>query len=106
MMAKRVEDRPASAGQLVSDMEHMLRTGRLPGLFESPPPSGGMKIKKDSRQFGPVGRAPNLRGYGMPGQAAPRPPSSPAMPAQPESQPSDESLRLPKKRRKRFEGGW
>jgi serine/threonine-protein kinase len=106
MMAKRIEDRPASAGQLVSDMEHLLRTGRLPGLFESPPPPGCMKVKKDSRQFGPVGRAPNLRGYGLPGQATPRPPSAPAMPAQPDNAASDDSLRMPRKRRKRFDGGW
>ncbi|MBK9973922.1 MAG: protein kinase [Planctomycetes bacterium] len=99
MMAKRIEDRPASANQLVSDIEHLLRTGRLPGLFDSPPPPGGLKVNKDSRQIVKSGRLPNLKGYGMP---TPQPPTqqAPQQPAQ------DDALRMPRKRKKRFDGGW
>ncbi|MCC6464554.1 MAG: serine/threonine protein kinase, partial [Planctomycetes bacterium] len=65
MMAKRVEDRPASAAQLVSDIEHLLRTGHLPGFFDSVP-AGGLKVNKDSRVLVNSKRTPKLRGYGMP----------------------------------------
>ncbi|MCL4728909.1 MAG: protein kinase [Planctomycetes bacterium] len=103
MMAKRPEDRPASANQLVSDMEHLIRTGRLPGLFDGPPPPGGLTVKKDSRQIGKSGRLPNLKGYGMPGSqpAGINPPAPPAPPA-----PTADDPRLPRKRRKNFGSGW
>lgn len=136
MMAKRPEDRPASAGHLVSDIEHLLKTGRLPGLFNTPPPPGGLRVKKSSGMLVPhKKRMANLRGYGMPkgssgrqpsvppqqeasGSRAPsarssqaRPPSSrpPAHNAPP--QPADEgetddSVRMPRKRKYRFGAGW
>ncbi|MBX3474973.1 MAG: serine/threonine protein kinase [Planctomycetes bacterium] len=100
MMAKRPEDRPASANQLVSDIEHLIRTGRLPGLFDGPPPPGGLKVNKDSRQIVKSGRLPNLKGYGMPGAPAAQvnPPAPPA--------PTADDPRLPRKRKKRFDGSW
>ncbi|MBX3459464.1 MAG: protein kinase [Planctomycetes bacterium] len=101
MMAKRPEDRPASAMQLVSDMEHVLRTGKLPGFFDSQ--SGPLKVNKDSRIIGSKsGRMPNLRGYGMPPAQSGPAPAAPQPPAQPDAgQP-----RLPRKRKKRFGGSW
>ncbi|MBK8206912.1 MAG: protein kinase [Planctomycetes bacterium] len=102
MMAKRPEDRPASAMQLVSDMEHVLRTGKLPGFFDAPA-SGPLKVNRDSRILGSKsGRAPNLRGYGMPGTAS----ASQAQPAVPPPEPEAGNPRLPRKRKKRFGGGW
>src|SRR5690606_27624682 len=71
MMAKRPEDRPASAMQLVSDMEHFLRTGKLPGFFDKP--GAPMKVARDNRKIVSNRRAPKLRGYGMPGPATPPP---------------------------------
>jgi serine/threonine-protein kinase len=95
MMAKRAEDRPASAGQLVSDIEHLLRTGRLPGLFDGGAPQQ-IRVNKQAGGIVSQRRAPNLRGFGMPAQSAPQPPA-----------PADDgsSARLPRKRRKNF-GGW
>jgi eukaryotic-like serine/threonine-protein kinase len=98
MMAKRPEDRPASASQLVSDMEHLLRTGKLPGFFDGPPPSGGLKVKRDSNVIVNQRRAPRLKGYGAPG-------TQPPAPRQPGPAPQ-EGPRLPRKRKKRFGGSW
>jgi serine/threonine-protein kinase len=98
-MAKRPEDRPASAMQLVSDMEHFLRTGRLPGFFEQP--SAPMKVARDSRNIVSSRRAPNLRGYGMPGSSPSMPPAGP-----PPDPAADTGPRLPRKRKKRFGSGW
>ncbi|MCC6572321.1 MAG: serine/threonine protein kinase [Planctomycetes bacterium] len=132
MMAKRPEDRPASAGHLVSDIEHIIKTGKLPGLFQTPPPAGGMKLSKGtSGMLVPQKkRMANLRGYGMPqGQsqrqaAAPQPtppaakpvpppapsaraPAKPApAPQQPPPEEESDSVRMPRKRKYRFGGSW
>jgi serine/threonine-protein kinase len=105
MMAKRPEDRPASAGQVVSDMEHLLRTGKLPGLFDGGASSAPLRVNKSGSGslVAKQKRMPNLHGYGMPGQNTPPPPS------QPQPQPGYEdpnSPILPRKRRKRFGSGW
>jgi eukaryotic-like serine/threonine-protein kinase len=97
MMAKRPEDRPASAMQLVSDMEHFLRTGKLPGFFDQA--VGPIKVKKDSKAILSSRRAPNLRGYGMPSGSSRRAPQGG------DQEPGD-GPRLPRKRRKRFGTGW
>lgn len=97
MMAKRPQDRPASAAQLVSDVEHLLRTGSLPGMFQQAPPQGQLRVNKDSGQIVPSRRMPKLKGYGMPnnpahGQQQQSPGGGPAM---------------PRKRRKKLRGsGW
>lgn len=101
MMAKRPEDRPASAMQLVSDMEHYMRTGKLPGFFDSP---GPMAVKHDSRVIVSNRRAPRLRGYGMPGNAPP--PGAGAQPPPPAPAPDPEAPRLPRKRKKRYGRSW
>lgn len=111
MMAKRPEDRPASAAQLVSDMEHLLRTGKLPGFFDGPAPQGGLKVKRDSNIIVNQKRAPRLKGYGTPNTAPPptrqqpgpakQPPAPPGQQQQPGGQP-----RMPRKRKKRFGGSW
>jgi serine/threonine-protein kinase len=114
MMAKRPQDRPASAAQLVSDIEHLLRTGSLPGLFQQPAPQGGLKIKKDSRQIVANRRAPKLKGYGMPGNQTPPPSQHPAGGQPPAGQPPQGQPpqgpggpKMPRKRRKRMGGtGW
>jgi serine/threonine protein kinase len=94
MMAKRPEDRPASAGQLVSDIEHLMRTGKLPGFFDGPAPAGGLKVKRDSQVLVNSKRAPRLKGYGAP-------------PTQPPAPAGEGSARMPRKRKKRFgAGGW
>ncbi|MCA8911160.1 MAG: serine/threonine protein kinase [Planctomycetes bacterium] len=105
MMSKRPEDRPASASQLVSDMEHLLRTGKLPGFFDGPAPAGGLKVKKDSKILVNQKRAPRLKGYGMPGTQPPAP-ANPQQPPQqaPSQQPG--GPRMPRKRKKRFGGSW
>ncbi len=73
-------------------MEHLLRTGNLPGFFDSDTPPGGLRVKKDSAVIVNRKRAPRLKGYGMPGTGAkPQPGESP---------------RMPRKRRKRFDGSW
>jgi serine/threonine protein kinase len=100
MMAKRPEDRPASAGQLVSDIEHLVRTGKLPGFFDSPAPAGGLKVKRDSNVIVNSKRAPRLKGYGAP-NTAPPPTSPPAAQGEPGG-----ATRLPRKRKKRFGGSW
>jgi serine/threonine-protein kinase len=108
MMAKRPEDRPASAAQLVSDIEHLQRTGKLPGFFDAPIAPGSLKVNKDSRAIVVNKRNPNLRGYGMPSASGPQPavPQAP-MPQQPQAPaPDGGAPRLPRKRRKRFGGGW
>lgn len=106
MMAKRPEDRPASASQLVSDIEHLMRTGKLPGFFDGPAPAGGLKVKRDSQVLVNQKRAPRLKGYGMPGTQPPAPAGPPPQPgAQPGGQPGGPS-RLPRKRKKRFGGSW
>lgn len=113
MMAKRPEDRPASAMQLVSDIEHLMRTGKLPGFFDSPPPAGGLKVKRDSNVIVNSKRAPRLKGYGAPNTAPPptrQPqapaPQAPAPGAQPPAAPGPGPARLPRKRKKRFGGSW
>jgi eukaryotic-like serine/threonine-protein kinase len=99
MMAKRPEDRPASAGQLVSDIEHLMRTGKLPGFFDGPAPAGGLKVKRDGAAIVSNKRAPRLHGYGVPNAAPPTsPPAPPGEPGAP--------TRLPRKRKKRFGGSW
>lgn len=99
MMAKRPEDRPASAGQVVSDIEHLLRTGKLPGLFDSGAPAAPLRVNKSGGALVVKKRLPNLHGYGMPGAHTNLPPSPP---------PSDDpnAPRLPRKRRKHFGSGW
>jgi len=99
MMAKRPEDRPASAGQVVSDIEHLLRTGKLPGLFDSGAPAAPLRVNKSGGALVVKKRLPNLHGYGMPGAHTNLPPSPP---------PSDDANapRLPRKRRKHFGSGW
>lgn len=100
MLGKRPEDRPASAAQLVSDIEHLLSTGKLPGMFDrGAQPAKPLKVKRDSQVLVNRKRAPKLRGHGMPGQ------SGPQRPQQPGGQ-GDAGARLPKKRRKRFNKGW
>jgi serine/threonine-protein kinase len=104
MMAKRPEDRPASASQLVSDIEHLLRTGKLPGFFDGPAPAGGLKVKRDSQMLVNQKRAPRLKGYGLPGT---QPPAPAGPPPQPGAQPQpDGPARMPRKRKKRFGGSW
>jgi serine/threonine-protein kinase len=99
MMAKRPEDRPASAGQVVSDMDHLIRTGKLPGMFESGGGSSGpLRVNKTGGALVVKKRMPNLHGYGMPGQ--------PAGPQQPQGGEDPNSPVLPRKRRKRFGSGW
>ena len=109
MMAKRPQDRPASAAQLVSDIEHLLRTGSLPGMFQqAPPPQGSLRVKKDSRQIVPSRRMPKLTGYGMPGQQPPggqQPPVGRPPQGQPPQGPGGPTI--PRKRRKKLGGsGW
>ncbi|MEZ5993335.1 MAG: protein kinase [Planctomycetota bacterium] len=104
MMAKRPEDRPASAAQLVSDIEHLVRTGKLPGFFDTAPPPGGLKVKRDSQVLVSQKRQPRLKGYGMPGTQPPAPAGQP--PAPPPGQQQPGGPRLPRKRKKRFGGTW
>lgn len=113
MMAKRPEDRPASAAQLVSDMEHLLRTGKLPGFFDGPAPAGGLKVKRDSNIIVNSKRAPRLKGYGAPNTAPPPTRQQPGTGAPPPPPPPGQqqpgapgSPRLPRKRKKRFGGSW
>ncbi|MCB9895488.1 MAG: serine/threonine protein kinase [Planctomycetes bacterium] len=103
MMSKRPEDRPASAGQLVSDIEHLMKTGKLPGFFDGPPPPGGLKVKRDSGILVNQKRAPRLKGYGMPATQPPAPANPP--PAAPGGAPGGPT-RMPRKRKKRFGGSW
>ena len=103
MMSKRPEDRPASAGQLVSDIEHLMKTGKLPGFFDGPAPAGGLKVKRDSSILVNQKRAPRLKGYGMPGTQPPA--QANPSPQQPGTAPGAPT-RLPKKRKKRFGGSW
>ncbi|MCC6150672.1 MAG: protein kinase [Planctomycetes bacterium] len=99
MMAKRPEDRPASAGQVVSDMEHLIRTGKLPGMFEGGGSAGPLRVNKTGGALVVKKRLPNLHGYGMPGQ--------PKGPQQPQPGYDDPNAPvLPRKRRKRFGAGW
>lgn len=116
MMAKRPQDRPASAAQLVSDIEHLLRTGSLPGMFQGTGPQEKLRVKKDSRQIVPSRRMPKLKGYGMPNQQAQQPQQRPA--GQPQQRPSGHPPQgqppqgpggptIPRKRRKKLGGsGW
>jgi hypothetical protein len=100
LMAKRPEDRPASAGQVVSDMEHLMRTGKLPGLFDAKPGGvGPLKVNKSGGALVVKKRLPNLHGYGMPGQNTPPPPT------QPQDDEANSPI-LPRKRRKRFGSNW
>jgi eukaryotic-like serine/threonine-protein kinase len=99
MMAKRPEDRQASAMQLVSDMEQLLRTGKLPGFSETPPPAQGLRLRRDT---GPQRRKPKLRGY----NPSPPPPAPGVGPASPPAEEDDGGPRLPRKRRRRFGGSW
>ncbi len=100
MMAKRPEDRPASAGQVVSDMDHLIRTGKLPGMFEGGGSSGPLRVNKSGGALVVKKRMPNLHGYGMPGQ-----PAAPHQPQQPGYEDPNAPV-LPRKRRKRFGSGW
>lgn len=107
MMAKRPEDRPASAAQLVSDLEHLLRTGKLPGFFDGPAPQGGLKVKRDSNIIVNQKRAPRLKGYGAPNTAPPPTRQQPApQPPTPGQQQQPGGPRMPRKRKKRFGGSW
>jgi eukaryotic-like serine/threonine-protein kinase len=101
MMAKRIEDRPPSAMQLVSDIEHLLRTGKLPGFFDSPASGVNLKVKKDSRVIVDSKRAPRVRGMGPPQSA--RGPKADGFAETPKE---DQGPRLPRKRKKRFGGNW
>ncbi len=106
MLAKRPEDRQASAGQVVSDIEHLLRTGKLPGLFDAKPGgSAPLKISKSASLVPVKKRLPNLHGYGMPG-VTPPPPTHQAPQQQPPGYEDPNAPRLPRKRRKRFGSGW
>lgn len=105
MMAKRPEDRPASASQLVSDMEHLLRTGKLPGLFDGGSPGGSLKVKRDSNVIVNQKRAPRLKGYGMPG-TNPGPTRGPKKGPKTGQGGEPGGPRLPRKRKKRFGGNW
>jgi eukaryotic-like serine/threonine-protein kinase len=91
MMAKRPEDRPASAMQLVSDMEQLLRTGKLPGFIETPPQP--MRSRKGSS-------------LGLRRKAPQRGPATPGFSQQAPEQEQDGGPRLPRKRRRRFGGSW
>ncbi|CAG0973089.1 hypothetical protein PLCT2_01468 [Planctomycetaceae bacterium] len=101
MMAKRPEDRPASAGQVVSDMDHLLRTGKLPGMFEGGSSSGPLRVNKTGGALVVKKRMPNLHGYGMPNQ-----PQTPQRPTAPPGAEDPNAPVLPRKRRKRFGSGW
>jgi len=102
MSAKRREDRPATAESLAADIEHVLRTGKMPGLFDTNPGAvAPLRVARDSDRIGKIQRRrPRGTEYGL----TPPPPTQRPGPGPGPS--SDPGTRLPRKRRKRFDQGW